>query len=69
MIECEVKQEVPRLAVRRWGDEWFHVVQAQVPEGYIVEGFLFPREDVFEIMDLSSGQVNRHCAPCAGESD
>ena len=64
--KCEEKQSGPRLGVRRWGDEWFHPVQEEVPEGYIVDGFLFPREDVCEVMDFASGQVSPNCPQCSG---
>ncbi|MCX5660806.1 MAG: hypothetical protein NTW19_13955 [Planctomycetota bacterium] len=39
----------PNLAIRRHTDRCFHRVEEVVPEGYIVEGILIPREEVAEV--------------------
>jgi len=40
----------PRLAVRRVTDRCFHAVEEVVPgEGYIVDGFLIPLDEVAEV--------------------
>ncbi len=61
--EFTTTESSPRIAVRRWGDDWYHPVQREVPEGYIVDGFLFPHEDVLEILDYASGEVRSACPP------
>jgi hypothetical protein len=56
--EDEIEQP-PDIGIRREGDACFHLVEEEVPEGYIVQGVLIPRDEVVEIVDVSSGKVCR----------
>jgi hypothetical protein len=58
------RQAGPRIGVRRWGDACFHEVQEETPDGYVVEGFLIPRDDVWEFLDLASGEICNPCPQC-----
>ena len=60
----KLTNEPPHLGVRRWGDACFHPVEEEVPEGYIVDGFLFARDEVCEVLDLTTGRVSQRCPLC-----
>lgn len=40
------------IAIRRWSDPCFHVVDEVVPEGYIIGSVLIPRDEVVEAREL-----------------
>jgi hypothetical protein len=50
-------EDDPRLAVRRDTDRCFHRVEEQTPDGYIVEGVLFTRDEVAEVVELDEHGV------------
>ena len=52
----------PGIGIRRWGDACFHPVEEEVPEGYIVDNILIPRDEVMEVLNIASGQVCRRTA-------
>lgn len=45
------------VAIRRWGDACFHLVDEVVEEGYIIGGHLISREDVLEVREVAPGQA------------
>ena len=63
--DCQNAQHAgSHIGVRRWGDACFHEVQEETPDGYVVEGFLIPRHDVCEVLDLGSGEIRNPCPQC-----
>jgi hypothetical protein len=59
----------PPVAIRRWSDPCFHVVDEVVEEGYILGSVLVPHEDVVETRVLDLDEAGRPiplaCAPRA----
>jgi hypothetical protein len=47
----------PQIAIRRWGDACFHLVDEEVEEGYILGGHLIAREDVLEVRTVAAGEA------------
>jgi hypothetical protein len=47
----------PRLAIRRHTDRCFHRVEELADEGYIVQGFLIPADEVAEVVALDAAGV------------
>jgi hypothetical protein len=46
----------PRLAVRRYQDRCFHPVEEVIDgEGYIVQGILFPLDEIAQVRVLEDG--------------
>lgn len=49
------------LGVRRHTDRCFHAAEEEVEEGYIVQGVLFPRDEIVEVRI-----TRRDLPPCPG---
>lgn len=43
----------PPVAIRRWGDACFHLVDEVTEDGYILGSVLIPKEDVLEVRELA----------------
>lgn len=50
-----------RVAIRRWGDKCFHLVDEEVEEGYILDGHLIRREDVVDRREVEGSGAAKEC--------
>lgn len=51
------------MAIRRWGDACFHLVDEVVEEGYILGSVLIPHHDVLEVRPLELDGEGHAVAP------